>query len=75
MDSLPTIEAAEVAQIHHTETGGRPIADVRLFETVSGPTALVVNDEGTVFQSSVVSNTQAMCAFALSSNFTFSDNP
>ena len=60
LDSLPSITAAEVAQIHHTETGRRPIVDVRLFNTISGPAALVINDQGTVFQSSVMSNAQTM---------------
>ena len=60
LDSLPNITATEVARIHHTETGGRPIVDVRIFGTISGPAALVINDEGTVFQSSVMSNTQTM---------------
>lgn len=73
-DSLPTIAASEVARIHHTETGGRPIVDVRLFDTISGPGALTINDEGSVFQSSMMSNAQAMCAFAVWNNFTFSDN-
>ena len=60
LDSLPNIMATEVARIHHTETGRRPIVDVRIFDTISGPAALAVNDEGTVFQSSVMSNTQTM---------------
>ena len=60
LDSLPNITATEVARIHHTETGGRPIVDVRIFDTISGPAALVINDEGTVFQSSVMSNTRTM---------------
>ena len=72
LDSLPTVAATEVARIHHTETGGRPIADIRLFDTVTGPAALAINDEGIVFQSSVMSNTQAMCAFALSIFFSHS---
>ena len=60
LDSLPTIAATEVAQIRHTETGGRPIVDVRLFDTISGPAAFAINDEGTVFQSSVMPGTQTM---------------
>jgi hypothetical protein len=63
LDSLPTIAATEVARILHTKTSGRPIVDVRLFETISGPATLVINDEGTIFQSSVMSNAQAMCAY------------
>ena len=59
-DSLPNITATEVARIHHTETGGRPIVDMRMFNTISGPAALAINDEGTIFQSSVMSNTQTM---------------
>lgn len=53
----------EVTRIHHAETGRRPIVDVRIFDTISGPAALAVNDEGTVFQSSVMSNTQTMWVF------------
>lgn len=60
LDSLPNIAATEVARVPHTETGGRPIVDVRVFDTISGPAILAVNDEGTVFQSSVMSNTQTM---------------
>ena len=60
LDSLPNITATEVARIHHTETGGRPIVDARIFDTISGPATLVINDEGTIFQSSVMSNTQTM---------------
>ena len=60
LDSLPSVTATEVARLHHKETGRRPIVDARIFETISGPGALVVNDEGTVFQSSVISNTQMM---------------
>lgn len=60
LDSLPNIMATEVARIHHAETGGRPIVDARIFDTISGPAALVINDEGTVFQSSVMSNAQTM---------------
>ena len=65
LDSVPTVAATEVAQIHHTETGGRPIVDVRLFDTISGPAALTINDEGTVFQSSVMSTAQTTCALSL----------
>jgi len=60
LDSLPNIVATEVTRIHHAETGGRPIVDVRIFDTISGPVALVINDEGTVFQSTVMSNTQTL---------------
>ena len=60
LDSLPNITAKEVTRINHTETGGRPIVDVRMFDTISGPAVLAINDEGTVFQSSVMSNTQTM---------------
>lgn len=49
--------ATEISRIHHSETGGRPIVDARIFDTVSGPAALAINDEGIVFQSSVMSNT------------------
>lgn len=64
LDSLPNITATEVTQIHHTDTGGRPIVDARVFDTISGPAALVINDEGTVFQSSVMSNAQTMYVFS-----------
>jgi hypothetical protein len=60
LDSLPNVTAKEVARIHHTGTGGRPIVDVRIFDTISGPATLAINDEGTVFQSSVMSNIQTM---------------
>lgn len=60
LDSLPSVKATEVSRIHHTETGGRPIVDARVFDTISGPATLTINDEGTVFQSSVMSNTQTM---------------
>ncbi|KAF9647558.1 hypothetical protein BDM02DRAFT_3097917 [Thelephora ganbajun] len=60
LDSLPNIMATEVTRIHHMETGGRPIVDARIFNTVSGPAALAINDEGTIFQSSVMSNTQTI---------------
>jgi hypothetical protein len=72
LDSLPSIAVTEVARIHHAETGGRPVVDVRLFDTISGPAALAINDEGTVFQSNVASNTNAMCVFCFLSDFTFS---
>ena len=74
MDSLPSIVASEVSRIHHSETGGRPIVDVRLFDTVSGPAALVINDEGTVFQSSVTLNTHAMCVSSWLDSFIVSRN-
>jgi hypothetical protein len=60
LDSLPNIVSTEVSQIHHTETGGRPIVDARIFDTISGPAALTINDEGTVFQSSIISGTKTM---------------
>ena len=60
LDSLPNTIATEVSRIHHTETGGRPIVDARIFDTISGPAALAINDQGAVFQSSVMSNIQTM---------------
>jgi hypothetical protein len=71
-DSLPSLAATEVAQIHHKDAGGRPAVDVRLFDTISGPAAFIINDEGTVFQSNVTSNTNATCVFCLLNDFTFS---
>ena len=60
LDSLPNITATEVSRIHHTETGGRAIFDARIVDTVSGPMALAINDEGTVFQSSIMSSAKTM---------------
>lgn len=69
LDSLPSIAVTEVARIQRAETGGRPVVDVRLIDTISGPAALAINDEGMVFQSNVASNTNAMYVFCFSERF------